>query len=124
MDFSKKSLFVLVGVLVVALTGFVIAQTITGFIVVNTFQCNETDFGWDIANQGSITGTFFATNGNVTTSVTGTLQDTCFNNVTLIEGVCGSSISVNISNLAAAGYVNCLGGNTSNFTGCFQGACV
>lgn len=104
-------------VFIVALGFFVFAQTITNSFVVNAYYCSETDGGLNYGTFGSVNGGFWWTTGNNTNStIFGTFDDTCLDNVTLFEGVCGSSISPSYNGLAGAVYVTCL-------NRCFNGAC-
>ncbi len=110
---------------------FVVAQVLTGQgVVVNAINCTETDGGLNYLTSGSMTGSFWWNAGNSSSNQTqswaGTLTDACVGNATLVEGVCGSSISSSYSNLAGVFYVDCSirAGNSTNYTGlCGQGRC-
>lgn len=118
-----NKLFLIGFVALIVLAGFfVFAQTITGQgVVVNAINCTETDGGLNYLNQGSILGTFSWNTTNGTQSWTGIVSDTCINNVTLSEGVCGSSVSSSYSNLAGVFSVDCSVPNSAY--GCVNGAC-
>ena len=105
---------------------FAFAQTITGSFLVNANSCSETDGGLNYATYGSVTGSFWWPTGNFSNGTyIGTFTDVCVSNTTLLEGVCGSSISANYSNLAGAVYVDCSTlSNSSTSWGCQNGRCL
>ncbi|MEK6915834.1 MAG: hypothetical protein AABW89_04815 [Nanoarchaeota archaeon] len=106
---------------------FVIAQVLTGEgVVVNAYNCTETDGGLNYLVAGSMNGFFWWNSTNGSQSFTGTVSDVCISNTTLIESVCGSSISSSYSGLAGALNVDCAinTGNNTNYTGlCGQSRC-
>lgn len=106
--------------IVLGAIGAVYAHTIVNSVLVNVNgPCYETDFGLDYDRFGSVTGNFWwlTPNSSVVSNYNGTFYDSCLNNLTLVEGVCGSTVSQNFSNLAGIVYVNC------DF-GCSNGACI
>ena len=101
---------------------FVFAQTIVGNFVVNANSCYESDGGLDYGVYGNVTGSFWWPISNSSNGTfVGTFTDVCISNVTLLEGVCGSSISSIYSGVAVAVYVDCNDPNSS--FGCVNGAC-
>src|SRR3989344_4010775 len=101
---------------------FVFAQTIVGNFVVNANSCYESDGGLDYGVYGNVTGSFWWPISNSSNGTfVGTFTDVCISNVTLLEGVCGSSISSIYSGVAGAVYVDCNVPNSS--FGCVNGAC-
>ena len=124
----RKLFLIGIIVLTVLLGVFVYAQVLTGSgVVVNAVNCSETDGGLNYLGAGSISGTFSWSTGNSTNQTwSGTVSDLCISNTTLVEGVCGSSISSSYSNLAGVFYVDCSirAGNNTNYTGlCSQSRC-
>ena len=120
----KYSLIVVV--LIAVLGVFVFAQTPISNpppIIVNAITCSETDSGLNYFSKGNITGSFWWPGANGTNlTYVGSLADSCTSNTVLLEGVCGSSINANLSNLAGALYVDCAAPNSA--FGCVNGACV
>jgi len=118
----NKLFLSLVIILSVLLGVFVFAQTIVGNFVVNANSCYESDSGLDYGVYGNVTGSFWWPISNSSNGTfVGTFTDVCISNVTLLEGVCGSSISSIYSGVAGAVYVDCNVPNSS--FGCVNGAC-
>ena len=118
------------GIIVLASLGFfVFAQTLTGNgVVVNALNCSESDGGLNYLSAGAIHGSFVWNSTNGTQSWIGSVSDVCLNNITLVESVCGSSISPSYNGFAGAFYVDCSirAGNSTNSTYrglCGQGRC-
>ena len=126
-----RNLFLIgIAILAVLLGVFVLAQVPTSAVVVNAYNCTESDGGLNYEMPGSITGSFWwSTGGNNTNGTqqwSGTISDVCVSNTTLFEGVCGSSIHPNYRNLAGVVVVDCSipaggGGNSTNST--YRGLC-
>jgi hypothetical protein len=116
---KKKTLIASMLVALVAISAVGYALTILNVVVVNVNDCVETDNGLDYFNKGYISGYFYT--GNWSANMT--FWDTCLGYFTLVEGVCGGTISQNYSHLAAAVTVNCTSANGSQST-CYNGACL
>ena len=118
----NKLFLSLIVVCSVLLGVFVFAQTIVGKFIVNTNSCYESDSGLDYKNYGIVNGSFWWPINNQTNGTfVGAFSDVCLNNITLLEGVCGSSISSAYSGVAGAVYVDC---NVPNSAfGCVNGVC-
>lgn len=121
---KKKMATIFALVIGLGLIGTVYAVTILNVLVVNTIGCQEYyDTGLDYLTRGYIDGYFYTGNW----SYNGSYWDTCLDNLTLVEGVCGSSIHANYSNLAAAITMDCSNYTSSNGTAttmCYAGACI
>lgn len=85
-------------------------------IVVDVTNCMESDTGMDYFNEGTISGNFSLNNWKYSGSYT----DTCIDNITLAEGVCGSSVWSGYSHLAAGIVVDCSGYDKH----CYRGECT